>query len=191
MNKLCTVVSHSWFGHTQKLAEQVAVGVNAISGVTAEHLVIDQEGRIPDSGWDMLENSEGIIFGSPTLMGGPSWQFKRFIDSTMQICAQELWRDKLAAGFTNSSAVNGDKYVTINYIWTMAMQQGMIWVGTGLKAANTREAGRDDINYLGAFTGLMSQAPADSMPEDGLPAGDLRTARHFGRRYGTVLKNLY
>jgi NAD(P)H dehydrogenase (quinone) len=191
MNKLCIVVSHSWFGHTQRLAEQVVVGVNAISGVTAEHLVIDQEGLIPEKGWDMLENAEGIIFGCPTLMGGPSWQFKRFADATMQLCANEQWRDKLGAGFTNSSAVNGDKFQTLSYLFTFAMQHAMIWVGTGLKAANTRNAGRDDINYLGAFTGLMSQAPADSSPEDGLPDGDLRTARHFGRRYGAVLKNLY
>ena len=191
MNKFCVVVSHSWFGHTQKLAEQVAVGVNAISGVTAEHLVIDQEGNIAADAWDVLESAEGIIFGCPTLMGGPSWQFKRFADATMQVCADELWKDKLAAGFTNSSAVNGDKFLTLTYLFTMAMQHAMLWVGTGLKAANTREASRNDVNYLGAFTGLMSQAPADSVPDDGLPEGDLRTARHFGRRYGTVLKNLF
>lgn len=191
MNKLCVVVSHSWFGHTQKLAEQVIVGISSISGVAAEHLVIDQEGRLPEAGWELLENAEGIIFGCPTLMSGPSWQFKRFADATMDLCANEVWRDKLAAGFTNSSAINGDKLLTLTYLFAMAMQHGMVWVGSGLKAAVSKDAGRDDINYLGAFAGLMSQAPADSTPDDGLPPGDLRTARHFGRRIGNLIKQLY
>lgn len=190
MKKLCVVVSHSGFGHTQKLAEQIVVGVGAIAGVKVEHLIIDQEGDLPESGWDLLEQADGIIFGCPTVMGGPSWQFKKFADATLKIRQTELWRDKLGAGFTNSRSINGDKFLTISYLMTMAMQHAMLWVGTGLKAANTQAAERNDINYLGAFSGLLSQAPADSSPEDGLPEGDLRTARHFGRRYGKALLQL-
>lgn len=191
MNKMCIVVSHSGFGHTQRLAEQVVVGVNAISGVTAEHLAINQEGSLPSGGWEKLEEAEGIIFGCPTIMGGPSWQFKRFADDTREIRAKELWRDKLGAGFTNSRSIHGDKFLTISYFITFAMQHAMIWVGTGLKAANTLAATRNDINYLGAFSGLVSQVPSDASLEEGLPEGDLRTARHFGRRYGNVLKALF
>lgn len=191
MNKKCVVVSHSGFGHTQKLAEQIVVGVNAISGVTAEFLSIDQDGNLSAGGWDLLEDAEGIIFGCPTVMGGPSWQFKKFCDATREIREKELWRDKLAAGFTNSRSIHGDKFLTISFCMTFAMQHAMIWVGTGLKAANTLAATRNDVNYLGAFSGLVSQVPVDAPLEGGLPDGDLRTARHFGRRYGTVLKNLF
>lgn len=191
MNKQCVVVSHSGFGHTQKLAEQVIVGVNAISGVTAEALIIDQEGNLPSSGWELLEDAEGIIFGCPTIMGGPSWQFKKFCDATRAFRDKDLWRDKLAAGLTNSRSIHGDKFLTISYMMTFAMQHAMIWVGAGLKAANTLAATRNDINYLGAFSGLVSQVPVDAPLEGGLPEGDLRTARHFGRRYGTVLANLF
>lgn len=191
MNKKCVVVSHSGFGHTQKIADQVVVGVNAISGVTAEPLSIDQDGGLPAGAWDLLEDAEGIIFGCPTIMGGPSWQFKKFCDATREFREKDLWRDKLAAGFTNSRSIHGDKFLTISYFMTFAMQHAMIWVGTGLKAANTLAATRNDINYLGAFSGLVSQVAVDAPLEGGLPEGDLRTARHFGRRYGTVLKNLF
>lgn len=191
MNKNCIVVTHSGFGHTKRLAEQVVVGVNAISGVTAELMNLDQDGDLHGEYWERLEDAEGIIFGCPTVMGGPSWQFKKFCDSTRNIREKDLWRDKLAAGFTNSRSIHGDKFLTISYFMTFAMQHAMIWVGTGLKAANTLNATRDDVNYLGAFSGLVSQVAIDAPLETGLPEGDLRTARHFGRRYGTVLANLF
>lgn len=191
MNKKCVVLSHTGFGHTQRLADQVVVGVNAISGVVAEPLHLDQEGNLPAGGWDMLEEAEGIIFGCPTVMGGPSWQFKKFCDATREFREKDLWRDKLAAGFTNSRSIHGDKFLTISYFITFAMQHAMIWVGAGLKAANTLAATRNDINYLGSFSGMVSQVAIDASLENGLPEGDLRTARHFGRRYGTVLANLF
>lgn len=188
--KLCVVVSHSGYGHTQKLAEQVVVGVSGIAGVTATHVQIGEDGTLQEADWDLLNEANGIVFGCPTYMAGPSWQFKRFADTTSKIWAEDGWRNKLASGFTNSGAVNGDKANTITYLFSLAMQHGMFWIGTGLKPANTKEAKRDDLNYMGGFTGLLAQAPVDSTAEEGPPAGDLRTARHFGRRFGRALLRL-
>lgn len=184
----CVIVAHSGYGHTLKLAEQVLVGVSGISGVDGRLHFIDQEGILPAEAWDDLALADGIIFGCPTYMGGPSWQFKKFADASSKIWAEDGWRDKLAAGFTNSGSISGDKDSTISYLFTLAMQHNMLWVGTGLKPSNTLEAQRNDLNYLGAFSGLMSQSPVDAGPEEAPPQGDLRTARHFGRRVATALK---
>ncbi len=62
------------------------------------------------------------------------------------------------------------------------MQQGMVWVGTGMMPANSKAAQRNDVNWLGAFSGAMAQSPSDSSPEEGPPPGDLETARLFGAR---------
>ena len=183
----CVIVAHSGYGHTLQLAEQVLVGVSGISGVDGRLHLIDQEGFLAAEGWDDLTLADGIIFGCPTYMGGPSWQFKKFADASSKIWAEDGWRDKLAAGFTNSGSISGDKDSTISYLFTLAMQHNMLWVGTGLKPSNTLEAQRNDLNYLGAFSGLMSQSPVDAGPEDAPPQGDLRTARHFGRRVATAL----
>jgi hypothetical protein len=43
-------------------------------------------------------------------------------------------------------------------------------------------ATRNDVNYLGAFSGLMAQSPSDASPEEGPLPGDLETARRFGAR---------
>jgi NAD(P)H dehydrogenase (quinone) len=40
-------------------------------------------------------------------------------------------RDKLAAGFTVSDSPSGDKLGTLQYLFTLAMQHGMVWVGLG------------------------------------------------------------
>jgi NAD(P)H dehydrogenase (quinone) len=188
--KQCVIVVHSGYGHTLKLAEQVLVGVSGIIGVDAELIQINKEGLLPAEGWDALAEAAGIIFGCPTYMGGPSWQFKKFADASSKIYAEEGWRDKLASGFTNSGSISGDKDSTISYLFTLAMQHDMLWVGTGLKPSNTMAAQRNDLNYLGAFSGLVSQSPVDAGPDDAPPQGDLRTARHFGRRFGNAL-NLF
>ena len=102
------VVYHSGYGHTQRVAQHVAEGAGG------EALPIDAEGNLPEGGWDKLAAADAIIFGSPTYMGGPSWQFKKFADASSKPWFTQVWKDKLAAGFTNSATLNGDKLSTLN-----------------------------------------------------------------------------
>jgi NAD(P)H dehydrogenase (quinone) len=98
------------------------------------------------------------------------------------------WQNKIFSGFTNSASMNGDKHSTIAYYITLAMQHGGIWVGTNLKPANTKAAERNDINYLGAYSGLLAQSPSDSSPEEGPLPGDLETAKVFAARVVEITK---
>ncbi len=181
------IISHSGYGHTQKQADAVLEGAKSVSGVTVKAISIDKDGNVPESAWDDLAAAQGIIFGTPTYMGGPSWQFKKFADASSKPWMAGAWQDKLAAGFTNSGSINGDKHSTIAYLITLAMQHGMLWAGTGMKPANTLASQRNDINWLGAFSGLMAQSPADASPEQGPLPGDLETARLFGKRVAELV----
>lgn len=169
------VVYHSGYGHTQRMAQSVAQGANA------ELLAIDADGNLPDGGWEALEAADAIIFGAPTYMGNVSWQFKKFADASSKPWFSQAWRNKLAAGFTNSATLNGDKLSTLQYMAALSQQHGMFWVGMGMKAPNHKAATRDDINNLGSYSGLMTQVPSDASPDEMLP-GDLATARAFGER---------
>lgn len=189
MKKL-VVLSHSGYGHTQKLAESVFAGVKSVQGIESEHIMISQEGIITDENWKSLAAAHGIIFGCPTYMGGPSWQFKRFADASSKPWFSDAWKDKLAAGFTNSATINGDKFSTIEYLITLSMQHGMVWVGTGMKAANSLAASRNDLNWLGGFSGLLGQSPSDGSPEQGPLPGDLKTGEAFGQRVAQSLLKL-
>lgn len=170
-----TVVYHSGYGHTKRMAEAVA------NGAGAALLPIDAEGNLPSEGWDILEKSDAIILGSPTYMGSVSWQFKRFADASSKPWFSQKWRNKLFSGFTNSGSMNGDKLSTLRYMFTLAMQHGGLWVGTGMLPSNAKSAQRNDINYLASFCGAMAQSPVDAGPEEML-TGDLETARLFGKR---------
>ena len=180
--KKIVIVYHSGYGHTQKQAESVWRGANEINGASAELLPIDAEGNLPDGAWESLAAAHAIVFGSPTYMGGASWQFKRFADASSKPWFAQVWKDKIAAGFTNSASMNGDKLSTLQYFFTLAMQHSMIWVGTGLMPSNAKSAQRNDINYLAAFSGAMAQSPSDASADEGPLPGDLETARLFGRR---------
>jgi len=57
-----------------------------------------------DDHWGDLEKAEAIIFGSPTYMGSASAEFKKFMDATSKIWYAQGWKDKIAAGFTNSAS---------------------------------------------------------------------------------------
>ncbi|CAI0907801.1 Trp repressor-binding protein [Serratia proteamaculans] len=169
------VIFHSGYGHTERLAKVVA------QGAEAELIAIDQEGNISDEAWQKLDEADAIIFGSPTYMGGPSWQFKKFADASSKAWFSRKWQDKVFGGFTNSASLNGDKQVTLIALQTLASQHGGLWVSLGLMPANTKSAQRTDINNLGGSVGLLVQTPADAGVDEML-SGDLETASLYGQR---------
>jgi NAD(P)H dehydrogenase (quinone) len=181
-----SIVYHSGYGHTKRVAEHVLKGVASVDGITTHLIAIDAEGNVPDSAWETLASSDGIIFGSPTYMGMVSWQFKKFADASSKPWYSQLWKGKVAAGFTNSASINGDKLSTLHYLVTLAMQHAMLWTGTGLMPSNSKAAKRDDINYLASFAGLMTQSPSDASADE-IPAGDLATAEVFGKNVATTV----
>ena len=184
MTKVVTIY-HSGYGHTKKQAEAVHDGATA-QGASAELIAIDAEGNITDANWESLKQADAIIFGSPTYMGSVSWQFKKFADASSKPWLAQVWKDKFAAGFTNSATMNGDKHSTLHYLITLAMQHSMLWVGTGMMPSNSKAAQRDDINFVGSFAGAMAQSPSDSSAEEGPAKGDLATAKLFGTRVAEV-----
>ncbi len=177
------VVFHSGYGHTRKQAEAVAQGAGA------ELVAIDAEGNLTEAQWAALSAADAIIMGSPTYMGSVSWQFKKFADATSKPWFSQQWKDKIFAGFTNSATMNGDKLSTLHYLFTLAMQHSGIWVGTGMMPSNSKAAQRNDLNYVGSFSGAMMQTPSDASADE-VVVGDLETARQFGERVAQVARQL-
>ena len=173
------VVFHSGYGHTLRMAQAVAHGAGA------ELVAIDADGNVSEAGWATLGAADAIIMGSPTYMGSVSWQFKKFADASSKPWFSQAWKDKVFAGFTNSASMNGDKLSTLHYLFTLAMQHGGVWVGNAVMPSNAKAAQRNDINYMGSFSGAMAQSPSDSSPAE-MPQGDLDTASLFGKRVADV-----
>ena len=177
------VVYHSGYGHTQRLAQSVADGAGGAL------IAIDADGNLPDGGWEALAGASAIILGAPTYMGGPSWQFKKFADASSKPWYSQTWKDKFFAGFTNSASMNGDKQITLDYFYHLAMQHAGLWIGNGMHPANAKTATRNDINWLGSYTGAMAQSPSDASAAEMLP-GDLETGRLLGQRVAAQVARL-
>jgi len=173
------VVYHSGYGHTQRVARQVAEGADG------QLIAIDAEGNITEAEWAALNAADAIIFGTPTYMGGASWQFKKFADASSKAWFTRAWQDKVFGGFTNSASLNGDKQVTLIGLQTLASQHGGIWVSLGLLPSNSKAAARTDINNLGGSVGLLVQSPSDASVDE-IPQGDLDTAKRYGQRVAEV-----
>lgn len=174
------VVYHSGYGHTQRLAQSVAQGAGA------SLIAIDADGNVPASAWDALAAADAIIFGSPTYMGGVSWQFKKFADASSKAWYAQAWKDKIFGGFTASANMNDEKQSTLHYLMTLAMQHGGVWAGTGLHYNTLKSSQRSDVNYLVSSAGPMAQTPGDASA-DAMNAGDLETGRLFGVRIAALV----
>ena len=176
------VVYHSGYGHTAEVAKAVAHGANLVDGIIAKLIRVEDV----DKHWDDLDAADAIIFGAPTYMGSASAPFKAFMDASSKVWFKQGWKDKIAAGFTHSRSQGGDKYNTITQLFTLAMQHGMIWVGLGLMPGNNSSKGSvNDLNRLGSSTGSLTQSNTDQGAE-AIPASDLKTAEHLGRRVALV-----
>ena len=180
--KTVAIVFFSGYGHTAKQAASVLEGASSVEGVTAKTYQVDENGNLSATAVEEITAANAVIYGSPTYMGGPAWQFKKFADaSSKQWFAQE-WKNQIAAGFTNSASVNGDKFATIAYFWTLSQQHGQVWVGTGLQSSNTKAHGPDDLNWTAGYAGALAISPSDSSADEYPGKGDLETARHLGKR---------
>lgn len=184
-----SIIYFSGSGHTTKLAEAVQQGAASVAGVNVNLIAIIGDditkGRYQNAdALAQLDASDAIIFGSPTYMGGPAAQFKAFADATGERWFKSAWRDKLAAGFTVSSSPSGDKFSTLQYFHTLAMQHGMIWIGLGEMPMQP-----NGVNRLGSFSGATAQAGFDS-PEVAPNTEDKLTGERFGQRVATFAAKL-
>lgn len=171
------VVYHSGFGHTKFVADHIVKGLNADSKVKVSLYSVTD--IIADN--KLIEKLDGyttIVFGSPTYMGSVSADFKKFMDLTSTVWYGQKWKNKLAAGFTNSNGLSGDKLNTLTSLSIFAAQHSMLWISHGVFPT-------DGLNRIGSWLGLMTQAQNEA-PEKSFDPSDLRTAEAFGKRIAEV-----
>lgn len=177
------IIYFSGTGHAHLMAEAIAEGAQKTPD-TAIHLLRITGEQITNGRWKddamsaQLSQADAIVFGTPTYMGGVAAQFKAFVDALSGAWAQQLWKDKIAGGFTHSAGLSGDKQGTLIYLGINAAQHSMIWVGAGEMSQP------NGVNRLGSYQGVMGQAVPDftgTKPAE-LDPGDRLTAVLYGQR---------
>lgn len=174
------VVFHSAKGHTAVVAHAVGEGAEAV-GASVALLPVE---AMDDDAWRTLADADAIVFGCPTHMGSVSAPMKAFMDeSSDRAWFTQAWKDKLAAGFTNSSGLSGDKLNTLVQLAVFAAQHSMVWVSLGLLPGNRRGGDAPSaLNRLGSHLGAMAQSDPGRPPSEAPPESDRATARALGER---------
>jgi NAD(P)H dehydrogenase (quinone) len=183
------IIYFSGTGHVHLMAEAIAAGAQTSPDTKAQLLRIAGE-QIVNGRWKdeamvaTLNSAEAIVFGSPTYMGGVAAQFKAFVDGVSSAWAQQLWKDKIAGGFTHSGGLSGDKQGTLIYLSINAAQHSMIWVGAG---EMTQPNG---VNRLGSYMGVMGQAVPDftGTKTVELDSGDRLSCELYGQRIANAVQ---
>jgi multimeric flavodoxin WrbA len=178
------IVYHTVTGNTRKLAEAALAGALEI-GPAEMHCINGSaihSGRFKnDSLLEAIDASSGVLFGTPTFMGGPTAQFKAFADATGDRWAEAKWSGKVAGGFTIGTNPSGDQLSTLVQLCIFAAQHGMIWSGLDIPGGNDAH-GR---NRLGAQLGLVADSRDGSVAEI-----DTITAKYLGNRTARIAGRL-
>lgn len=176
-----TIIYHSGYGHTKLVAEYITKG--AASLVPDVHLFTCTEAQ---NNFEVLHEADTLIFGSPTYMGTVSAEFKKFMEATGKFWYSQKWKNKLAAGFTNSSTLNSDKLNTLQQLSLFAAQHSMLWISTGILPKFENDRQLDEPNGMASYLGLMTLS--DNSTNAINPPKGLETAILFGQRIAEITK---
>lgn len=166
--------------HTLQIAQEIQNGAMQVANIDVSLLNVDP---ITDIDWNKLHDTDAIIFGAPTYMGSLPWQFKCFMDETSNFWVDQMWQDKIAAGFTMGASTSGDKLNSLMQLSVFAAQHGMIWAGQNhVGSKHTKD--RKRINDTGTWLGLSATSNPDK--EKMIYEHDALTAHMFGQRIAEV-----
>ena len=175
------IIYHSGYGHTKIVAEHIQKGASRV----LEQVTLLSTLEAQDN-FEMLHQADTLIFGSPTYMGTISADFKKFMEATGIFWYSQKWKDKFAAGFTNSSTLNGDKLNTLQQLSLFASQHSMLWVSTGILPKFENDKQLEEPNGLASYLGLMTLS--DNSTKEVNQLKGLETAELFGERIAQITK---
>ena len=136
------VLYYSRNGATKALAEQIAMGIESVSGIEARLRTVPaisstiekQDKPIPDEGdlyveKDDLRHCSGLAMGSPTRFGNMAAPLKYFLDTTSELWLSSALENKPAAVFTSTSSLHGGQESTLLSMMLPLFHHGMLLLG--------------------------------------------------------------
>ena len=136
------VLYYSRYGATAAMAQQIARGIEQISGMEARIRTVpavstDCEATapaVPAEGavyctLDDLRDCSGLAMGSPTRFGNMAAALKYFLDGTSSLWASGALVGKPAAVFTSTSSMHGGQETTLLSMMLPLLHHGMLITG--------------------------------------------------------------
>ncbi len=136
------ILYYSCSCNTEKMAHQIARGVEAIDGAEATIRTVPKvsttieatEESVPSSGapyvtLEDLSSCDGLALGSPTRFGNMAASLKYFWDSTGELWMKGALVNKVAGVFTSTASLHGGQETTLLTMMMPLLHHGMIITG--------------------------------------------------------------
>lgn len=169
------ILYHSHSGNIEQMSRQVARGIESVDGASAVLRTVAPVSTVceataapvPDSGSPYatlsdLEQSDGLILGSPTHFGNMSASLKHFIDQTTSVWFSGALQGKPAAVFTSTGSLHGGQESTLLSMMTPLFHHGMLLVGLPYSDSKLMQTTRGGTPYGASHvSGADGTAPID------------------------------
>ncbi|RJP25142.1 MAG: hypothetical protein C4527_17600 [Candidatus Omnitrophota bacterium] len=171
------ILYHSVKGHTERMAETIAEGVQTVGGCSSRLI------RVEDAMRQHVTGCQGLILGCPTYMGNVSASMKTFMDTVLS----PIWLDggipgTVGSAFTSSGTLHGDKEFALLAMLVTMFQLGMTLVS--LPPTIIRE--NQHLGYShGVGVTTMNRQPGMISTEE------LAVARRLGKRVAEVTRQIH
>ncbi|MBS0002848.1 MAG: NAD(P)H:quinone oxidoreductase [Thioalkalivibrio sp.] len=189
------VLYYSRYGATAQLARHIATGVEKAGAIARVRTVApvttnlgEEAQAVPDQGPPYastrdLEETDGLILGSPTRFGNMAAPLKYFLDGTSGLWASGTLVDRPFAVFTSTASMHGGQETTLLSMALPLIHQGMLWVGVPYSVPELTSTSSGGTPY-----GPSHVAGADSQRE--ITREERRIAEALGERVGRLAGRL-
>lgn len=116
-----SIVYHSSTGRTEAAAKEIVKGIEAVEGMEAVLIPVSSFSEKKDEYVKELQESAGVLFGTPDYYAAESWQLKQWLDT----CPVSLG-GKLGGAFATSNVPQGGPVMAIESILTQLLVKGML-----------------------------------------------------------------
>ena len=141
-NPYVLVLYYSRNGATEKMAMQIARGIESVSGIEARVRTVppvsanseQSIAAVPNEGAmycrdEDLKECAGLALGSPTRFGNMAAPLKYFLDGTSSLWMSGALSGKPASVFTSTGSMHGGQETTLLSMMIPLMHQGMVISG--------------------------------------------------------------
>ncbi|AGX41868.1 flavodoxin family protein [Clostridium saccharobutylicum] len=117
-----SILYSSKTGKTERVAKLIEEGVKRSGNIEVKTMNLDAVDK------KFLQESEGIIFGTPTYYANISWEMKKWIDESSEFNLE----GKLGAAFSTANSIAGGSDIALLTILNHLMVKGMLVYSGGV-----------------------------------------------------------
>jgi NAD(P)H dehydrogenase (quinone) len=168
------ILYYSRDGHTEKMAQQIAHGVESVAGCEAVLRTVPEVSAVcekvadtipakgaPYATLDDLRHCDGLALGSPTHFGNMASSLKYFLDNTTELWFTGALSGKPAGVFTSTGSLHGGQETTLLSMMLPLMHHGMMLMSLPCNEIALRETQAGGTPYGPSFWAEQGRVLSD------------------------------